>query len=120
MAAIFAFWNLYDEFWVLQSWQGVLGAFGLWMLPVGLVTLMTLRSENPSKIRAGLTMTALIASLYVIYAINGSSQQRDSDGAEHMHIVLVPILLTIGVMLTTIVMGMLGIRDRRREPKRNA
>lgn len=87
-ACSFAFWNLKDEMTFLEAafWDYCLA----WSFSPAINALVGVWARRPGLLRTCTVLAVLYAWFYSHYALNGST--RDRQGAEHMHVDLVPVL----------------------------
>jgi hypothetical protein len=89
----FAFWNLCDEMYIIRTYLLLMQLFLAWALAPFLVLILGLLSKNSSVTRASLIWECVHMSVFLLYALNGSTRGR--MGAGHMHLFIIPILLSI-------------------------
>jgi len=89
-AATFALWNLIDEFRPSWDYSVVFNYWGAWCLFPGINMLMGGVTERPGLLRTCAFLAVLYACFYFVYVLDGST--RDLEGAQHMHVILVPFL----------------------------
>ncbi len=92
LAIGFAAWNAIDEFGLLQSYGSVAVVVVSWSALPLINALIGVRSKHDALEEISLVLAGLYALLFAVYALNGSTADRP-EGAQHMHLVLVPLLL---------------------------
>lgn len=106
LGIVFVLWNIVGEYYVLQS-VSVAAAFTLaWLVAPSVVMLLTVLSKKDERIREYFWLSLVYAIIFAIFAFDGSTKGR--DGAEHLHLVLVPPL----TWLILVVLGVLRIYER--------
>lgn len=91
MSTVFVLKNALDEEYLLGTWSAVLIISGFWLVVPYLTLLVGLLAKS-NRVRSSMIYAFLLMALFAVYAINGSTAERD-EGAQHMHLFLVPIFL---------------------------
>lgn len=89
-AILFAGLNIAEEHWLHQSFYHFLI---LWALAPCINAVAGLRAKRAITLGAALILASTYAAFFSLYATNGPSN-REAIGAEHMHIVLVPFIVS--------------------------
>lgn len=93
LSVAFALWNAVDEYYWLASLTSVAIVTALWTaIPLG-AGMIGLHSKKPHVVEVTILLAMSYALLYFLYALNGST--AGNQGAEHMHVLLVPVLMLI-------------------------
>jgi glucose dehydrogenase len=116
MSTVCAIWNAVDEYWQLGDWSGIAFFAGIWLFIPWLVALRGVLTTRSSTRRTNLVLCVVFAALFLIYAFNGSSGDR-GEGAQHMHLVFVPVLLALVTLGVWIAVSLLRGVDRLRAPR---
>ena len=109
---VFTIWNAEDEAVLLGGASGVLLVVFFWLLVPYLVALVGIFSKSPDKTRVSLYLSAVYAVFFLHYALNGSTRDRGSMGAEHMHLILVPFVVPIISLFVLCVLYLLRLARR--------
>lgn len=112
-ATIFATWNIIDEYHQLQSWQNVAIFIGVWLALPYLNCALGLFRSKPNALGVNIALAFAYAALYTSYALNGSTANRE-EGAQHVHLITVPVLtliLTMGIVALVFVLRQ--VRSKR-------
>ena len=117
LSACFVLWNLADEMYIIGSIGALAGTFIHWILVPFFVMLAGVRAKTSPARRTFLYSELAMTLLFMLYALNGSTQER--QGAGHMHLFFIPMLLLFigGAVLTGYLLSLVG---RPRQPVRNA
>ncbi len=117
LSVCFVLWNLVDEDYIIGGNELFAGLFVGWMLVPFFVMLAGVRAKTPPARRTFLYSELAMTLLFMLYALNGSTQER--QGARHMHLFFIPMLLLFigGPVLAGYLLSLVG---RPRQPVRNA
>lgn len=108
-ATIMAAWNIIDEYRLLQSWTNVAIFLGAWLAVPYLNCARGLLKPKQDALSVHLALAFVYAALFTLYALNGSTANRE-EGAQHLHLIFIPVLmliLTIGIVLLSVVLRLL-------------
>jgi hypothetical protein len=116
---IFVIWNTCDEYYVLGSFGDAAIIVAMWLAMPGLNVLIFLFVPAQRFQQMAIVMSVLYMLIFSFFAFNGSTS-RYEVGAQHMHLLLVPVLLTLMAVLLLIVGGTLSAWDWARQRKRQS
>lgn len=93
-SGFFASWNIVDESYlaIFDQRGSVLHFTAAWLLWPALAMMAGLLSKDLGRARRCLVLSIMYLFIFASYAANGSTQDRP-EGAQHMHLVLVPVLV---------------------------
>lgn len=112
-SVLLAGWNLADEYSLLGSPLAFFCYGALWMAAPALCALVALLAANDTARKSAATLLAVQNAIFLLYALNGPSSEH-GEGAQHMHVMIVPLVLILFTVTTLPVMYGIGIlRDRR-------
>ena len=94
ISCLLVLWNTYDEMYILDSYPVIGTVVAAWLVPPCCTLILGLGSRDPTARRVCVIYSFVLMCLFSIYALNGSTRDQ-GEGAQHMHLVLVPAFLII-------------------------
>ncbi len=92
LAVAFAAWNAIDEYPRLQSYGSVAVVVISWSALPLINALVGIRAKHNVIEEICLILSVIYVMVFGFYALNGSTADRP-EGAQQMHLILVPLLL---------------------------
>ncbi len=118
MSTVFVLKNALDEGYLLGTWSAVLMISAFWLVVPYLTLLIGLLAKSGRRFWGSMVYALLLMALFAMYAMNGSTADR-GEGAQHMHLVLVPIFLLFVSFVLICALSVLGLL-RRLTPGRSS
>lgn len=104
-------WNLAGEYPLLGA-RPALVYWLLWIAAPALCALVALLAAGDAVRKTALTLLVCECAIMLLYALNGPSSGRGL-GAQHMHVVAVPLLFILLTVMTLPVTYVIAAREQR-------
>lgn len=92
LSTVFVLKNTFDERYLLETWAAMLTISAFWLAVPYLTLLAGLWAKSRAQFWVIMVYALLLMALFARYAMNGSTADR-GEGAQHMHLILVPVFL---------------------------